>query len=78
MCFAINIGTDMTCTVHTPAELIALEGPLQKGDRRVAERTRGKMVACGWREGAASRWDTILVEVIQLHVTPFEKGWLYV
>jgi len=71
MCCTVNIDTEMTCTVRTPAELIALERPLQKSDRSVAERRRSKTVACGWGEGAATRWDTILEGVIHLHVIPF-------
>jgi hypothetical protein len=70
MWFASNIDTEMTCTVHTPAELFALERPLEKSNRSVAERRRSKTVACGWSEGAVTRWNTILEGVIQLHVTP--------
>ena len=72
MGFAINIDTEMTCTVHTAAELMALDGPFQKSDRRVAERRRGKTVTCDGREGAVTRGDTILEGVVQLHVTPFK------
>jgi hypothetical protein len=78
MCFAINMHTEMTRTVHAPAELIALEGPLQKSHRCAAERSRGKTLACGWREGTANRWDTILKGVVQLHVTPLGESWLNV
>jgi hypothetical protein len=37
MGFAIEIDTEMACTVHIAAQLIALDGPFQKSDRRVAE-----------------------------------------
>jgi hypothetical protein len=75
--FAINPHTEMTGTVHAPAALIALKGPLQEGHRCLAERSRGKAVAYSWEGATANRWDTILVtRVIQLHVTPLGKSWL--
>jgi hypothetical protein len=52
---------------------MALDGPFQKSDRRVAERRRGKTVAWDGRDGTVTREDTNLERVVQLHVTPFEK-----